>query len=51
MSDGERELERGGEHRVTPVELFFDLGLVFAFTRVTRLLADDPTWNGSCAGC
>jgi low temperature requirement protein LtrA len=50
MSDGERELERGGEHRVTPLELFFDLVLVFAFTQVTRLLADDPTSSGVLRG-
>jgi low temperature requirement protein LtrA len=34
------------EHRVTPLELFFDLVFVFAFTQVTTLLADDPTWDG-----
>jgi low temperature requirement protein LtrA len=34
------------EHRVTPRELFFDLVFVFAFTQVTTLLADDPTFAG-----
>jgi low temperature requirement protein LtrA len=34
------------EHSVTPRELFFDLVFVFAFTQVTTLLANDPTWAG-----
>jgi low temperature requirement protein LtrA len=34
------------EHRVTPLELFFDLVFVFAFTQVTTLLHDDVTWAG-----
>jgi low temperature requirement protein LtrA len=34
------------EHRVTPLELFFDLVFVFAFTQVTTLLSHDPTWSG-----
>jgi low temperature requirement protein LtrA len=34
------------EHRVTPLELFFDLVFVFAFTQVTTMLAHDPTWPG-----
>ena len=34
------------EHRVTPLELFFDLVFVFGFTQVTTLIADDPTWGG-----
>ena len=46
MSEAERPLERGGEHQVTPLELFFDLVLVFAITQVTRLLAAQPTWAG-----
>jgi low temperature requirement protein LtrA len=50
MSDAERELERGDEHRVTPLELFFDLVFVFAMTQVTALLADDPTWGGVLRG-
>jgi low temperature requirement protein LtrA len=31
---------------VTPLELFFDLVFVFAFTQVTTVLADNPTWSG-----
>jgi low temperature requirement protein LtrA len=34
------------EHRVTPLELFFDLVFVFAFTQVTTLLLRDVTWGG-----
>ena len=34
------------ERRVTPLELFFDLVFVFAFTQVTIVLSDDPTWGG-----
>jgi low temperature requirement protein LtrA len=34
------------EHRVTPLELFFDLVFVFAFTQVTTLLSEDATWDG-----
>jgi low temperature requirement protein LtrA len=33
-------------HRITPLELFFDLVFVFAFTQVTMLLSHDPTWAG-----
>ena len=31
---------------VVPLELFFDLVFVFAFTQVTTLLVADPTWGG-----
>jgi low temperature requirement protein LtrA len=41
-----RTVEARGEHRVTPLELFFDLVTVFAFTQVTRLITADPTWAG-----
>ncbi|HEY7197742.1 MAG TPA: low temperature requirement protein A [Gaiellaceae bacterium] len=34
------------EHRVTPLELFFDLVFVFALTQVTTLMSNDPTWGG-----
>ena len=34
------------EHRITPLELFFDLVFVFAFTQVTNVFLDDPTWAG-----
>jgi low temperature requirement protein LtrA len=33
-------------HRVTPLELFFDLVFVFAFTQVATLLGGDPTFSG-----
>jgi low temperature requirement protein LtrA len=38
-----RTVER--EQRVTPLELFFDLVVVFAITQVTQLMADDLTWR------
>jgi low temperature requirement protein LtrA len=34
------------EKRVAPLELFFDLVFVFALTQVTKLMSDDPTWEG-----
>src|SRR5438874_11977939 len=34
------------EQRVTPLELFFDLVFVFAFTQVTSFLSHGPTWGG-----
>jgi low temperature requirement protein LtrA len=40
----EQHAER--DQRVTPLELYFDLVFVFAFTQVTTVLADDPTWGG-----
>jgi low temperature requirement protein LtrA len=40
----EQAIER--EHRTTPLELFFDLVFVFAFTQVTTVLSEDPTWAG-----
>src|SRR6185436_8244859 len=42
MSEQETVLE----HRVTPLELFFDLVFAFAFSQVTTLMSDDPTWSG-----
>jgi low temperature requirement protein LtrA len=44
MSDAEAKAVGGREHRITPLELFFDLVLAFAFTQVTGLLVTDPTW-------
>jgi low temperature requirement protein LtrA len=44
------EREPDAEHRVTPLELFFDLVFVFAITQVTILLADHPTWAGVLRG-
>ena len=38
------------EHRVTPLELFFDLVFVFALTQVTGFLADHLTWVGMLQG-
>ena len=38
-----------------PVELFFDLAYVFAFSQLVGLLIHDPTWAGVgravCCGC
>ena len=34
------------EKRVAPLELFFDLVFVFALTQVTKLMSDDPSWQG-----
>jgi low temperature requirement protein LtrA len=49
-SDFLRDPEGGDEHRVTPLELFFDLVFVFAITQVTSLLAHDPSWGGVLRG-
>jgi low temperature requirement protein LtrA len=35
-----------GEKRVAPLELFFDLVFVFALTQVTKLMSDNPSWEG-----
>ncbi len=40
------KVEEAEEHRVTPLELFFDLVFVLSFTQVTASMADDPTWTG-----
>jgi low temperature requirement protein LtrA len=40
----EQAVER--EHRVTPLELYFDLVFAFGFTQVTSLMSADPTWAG-----
>jgi low temperature requirement protein LtrA len=42
----EQELEAEHEEHAIPLELFFDLVFVFAFTQVTGLLSDNPTWEG-----
>src|SRR5215471_2069300 len=34
------------EHRITPLELFFDLVFVFAFTQVTTVFLHDQSWAG-----
>jgi low temperature requirement protein LtrA len=45
---GDRQAARG--QRVTPLELFFDLVVAFAFTQVTTLLSRSPTWGGLLRG-
>ena len=40
----------GDEHRVTALELFFDLAIVFVFTQMTSLVVHDPTWGGVFRG-
>jgi low temperature requirement protein LtrA len=45
VPDGER-VERVEREAAVPLELFFDLVFVFAFTQVTTLLRSDPTWRG-----
>jgi low temperature requirement protein LtrA len=35
-----------GEHRVSPIELFFDLVFVFGFTQVTTLWLEQASWAG-----
>jgi low temperature requirement protein LtrA len=37
-------------HKVTTLELFFDLVFVFAITQVTQLMANDPTGRGALRG-
>src|SRR2546421_387824 len=44
----DRQAER--EQRVTPLELFFDLVVVFAITQVTSFLSHSPTWSGLLQG-
>jgi low temperature requirement protein LtrA len=34
------------EHRITPLELFFDLVFVFGLTQVTTVFTEDQTWAG-----
>jgi low temperature requirement protein LtrA len=46
MDDQQAELG----HRVTPLELFFDLVFVFAITQVTSFLSRNPTWGGLLRG-
>jgi low temperature requirement protein LtrA len=46
MSDPHVEVEQ----RVTPLELFFDLVVVFAITQVTGFISGDPTWGGLLRG-
>src|SRR6266700_297964 len=46
MDDRRAELEQ----RVTPLELFFDLVVVFAITQVTTPLSRSPSWGGLLRG-
>jgi low temperature requirement protein LtrA len=43
-------LREGGEERVTPLELFFDLVFVLAITQCTALMSHHPTWSGLAQG-
>ena len=45
-----QESERTHRETVVPLELFFDLVIVFAFTQVTGLLSADPNWTGVLDG-
>src|SRR5947209_16901866 len=45
MPDG-GPVESGDRDTVVPLELFFDLVFVFAFTQVSSPLRGDPTWGG-----
>jgi len=49
MGTAEVEIEPVGteasDQEVTPLELFFDLVLVFAITQVTGYISSDPTWT------
>jgi low temperature requirement protein LtrA len=47
---GRADRETEGQQRVTPLELFFDLVVVFAITQVTGFLSHDPTWGGLLRG-
>ncbi len=38
--------ERGEDFSADPVELFFDLGYVLAFSQLVSRLVHDPTWSG-----
>src|SRR5207244_12743361 len=44
-ADAALEAPVGGEQRVTPLELFFDLVFVFAITQVTGFVSADATWT------
>jgi low temperature requirement protein LtrA len=44
--DREERPQSGGEERVTPLELFFDLVFVLSFTQVTATVAHHGDWAG-----
>jgi len=46
MSATAPELRNEREHRVSSIELFFDLVFVFAFTQVTTIWLEHTTWGG-----
>jgi low temperature requirement protein LtrA len=48
MAEQGMAMER--EHRITPLELFFDLVFVYAFTQVTMVFTDDTSWAGLAHG-
>lgn len=50
MIEPQRNAQTVMEHAVTPLELFFDLVFAFAFSQVTTLLVEDPTWSGMLRG-
>ena len=50
LVEQEVEAELAEQHRVTNLELFFDLVFVFAITQVTAFLADDLSWGGLLRG-
>ena len=50
LGSSQRENEDTIEQGATPLELFFDLVFVFAFTQVTSFLSDHLTWTGMLQG-
>lgn len=44
--DREEQRHSGGEERVTPLELFFDLVFVLSFTQVTSIVVHHGDWAG-----
>jgi low temperature requirement protein LtrA len=49
-SEGASVSEQSGSQRATPLELFFDLVYVFAFTQVTHLMAEGETVRSVLGG-
>ncbi len=39
--------ERTEDYSADPVELFFDLAFVFAFSQLVGLLIHEPDWTGA----
>ena len=44
-SVADADVTDSGDRSVKPFELFFDLVFVYAFTQVTQLLTDEPSWG------